>query len=161
MSPPRAVACLVPAGTCGYCFRAQVKYNASTSTFVLWSDAGLGNSYAVYTSSTPTGPFTRRPDPVLAVGSAVDMSLFVDDDGTGYLIHNTTQVAVGLTADMVVEQLTPDYLGTTGANVRLGLGDVRGRLHPARAEAHAGSPSDSSRPNIRLRFWTACEEVPW
>ncbi|MBB5867833.1 hypothetical protein F4553_001212 [Allocatelliglobosispora scoriae] len=116
----------VPAGTCGYCFRAQVKYNAATGTFVLWSDAGIGNSYAVYTSPTPTGPFTRRPNPTLAVGGAIDMSLFVDDDGTGYLIHNTVQVAAGLTADMVVEQLTPDYLGTTGANVRLGLGDVEG-----------------------------------
>ena len=38
--------------------------------------------------------------------------------------------------------------------------DVAGRLDPAGGEAHAGSPSDSSRPNIRLRFWTACEDVP-
>jgi MYXO-CTERM domain-containing protein len=113
---------VVPAANCTYCFRPHVFFNASTRTYVMWSDAG--GSYRVHTSSSPTGPFTRQPDPVLAVGGAVDESLFVDDDGTAYLIHNTTQVATGLTADMVVEKLTPDYLRTTGESARLGLGDV-------------------------------------
>ncbi len=109
-------------GACGYCFRPHVVHNAATGRYVMWADAG--GRYLVATSPTPTGIFTTRPDPVLAVGGAVDESLYVDGDGTDYVIHNTTQVAAGLTADMVVERLTPDYLGTTGEFVRLGLGDV-------------------------------------
>ena len=109
-------------GACGYCFRPHVVYNAATSRYVMWADAG--GHYLVATSPTPTGLFTPQPNPVLAVGGAVDESLYVDTDGTGYVIHNTTQVAAGLTADMVVEKLTPDYLTTTGQYVRLGLGDV-------------------------------------
>jgi hypothetical protein len=113
---------IIAPGACGYCFRPHVVHNAATGQYVMWADAG--GRYLVATSPTPTGLFTPRPDPMLAVGGAVDESLFVDTDGTGYVIHNTTQVAAGLTADMVVEELTPDYLTTTGAYVRLGLGDV-------------------------------------
>jgi Glycosyl hydrolases family 43 len=113
---------VVPAGDCQYCFRPHVIFNASTHQYVMWSDGG--GAYHVYTSPSPTGPFTRRADPTLGVGGAVDEALFLDDDGTAYLIHNTTQVAAGLTADMVVEKLSADYLTTTGENVRLGLGDV-------------------------------------
>ena len=109
-------------GACGYCFRPHVVYNAATAKYVLWADGG--GRYIVATNGAPTGLFTPQPDPVLAVGGAVDMALFVDHTGAGYLVHNTTLVAAGLTADMVVEPLTADYLGTTGASVRLGLGDV-------------------------------------
>lgn len=112
----------VPARECGYCFRPHVLYNAATATYVMWTDAG--GAYHVFTSATPTGPFIQKPNPSLAIGGAVDEALYQDDDGTGWLIHNTTQVAAGLTADMVVEKLTPDYLKTTGESVRLGLGDV-------------------------------------
>jgi MYXO-CTERM domain-containing protein len=112
----------VPAGECQYCFRPHVIYNESTKKYVMWSDAG--GVYHVRTSDSPLGPFEREKDPTLAVGGAVDESLFVDADGTGYLIHNTTLVDAGLTADMVVEKLTSDYLTTTGESVRLGLGDV-------------------------------------
>ena len=47
-----------------------------------------------------------------------------------------------------------------------GLGDAVGHLDPARAEerrrgrAHAAIPAVSSRPNMRLRFCTACDECP-
>jgi hypothetical protein len=113
---------VVAPGSCAYCFRPHVVYNASTGRYVLWADGG--GHYLVYTNTGPVGVFSRQPDPTLAVGRAVDESLFVDDDGTGYVIHNTTDVAAGLTADMVVERLTPDYLTTTGQYHRLGLGDV-------------------------------------
>ncbi|MEV6598595.1 family 43 glycosylhydrolase [Actinoplanes sp. NPDC051346] len=115
---------VVEPGQCAYCFRPHVVYNASTSTYVLWADMGLGNSYGVFTSPSPTGLFTRRANPTLAIGQSVDMALFVDSDGTGYVIHNTTLVPSGMTADMVVEKLTPNYLTTTGEAVRLGLGNV-------------------------------------
>ena len=113
---------VVAPGNCSYCFRPHVIYNAATRKYVLWADAG--GRYTVATSDSPTGIFELRPSPVLAVAGAVDMSLFVDDDGRGYLIHNTTLVDAGLTADMVVEPLTADYLNVTGESVRLGLGDV-------------------------------------
>ena len=113
---------IVAPGDCNYCFRPHVIFNSSTNTYVLWADTG--GAYGVYTSPSPTGLFTRQPNPVLAIGQAVDESLFVDEDGTGYVIHNTTLVDPGLSADMVVEKLTPDYLRTTGEYVRLGLGDV-------------------------------------
>ena len=46
------------------------------------------------------------------------------------------------------------------------LAHVLRRAHPARAEEGAlgrahSRPSVSGRPNIRLRFWIACEEVPF
>jgi Glycosyl hydrolases family 43 len=113
---------IIAPGACGFCFRPHVVFNASTGRYVLWADAG--GRYLVATSTAPTGIFSPAPDPALAVGGAVDESLFVDTDGAGYVIHNTTQVAAGLTADLVVERLTPDYLTTTGQYVRLGLGDV-------------------------------------
>ncbi|MFC5006811.1 family 43 glycosylhydrolase [Dactylosporangium cerinum] len=115
---------VVAPDACGYCFRPHVIYNAATARYVLWADGG--GHYLVYTSSTPTGLFTRQPDPSLAVGGAVDEALYLDDDGTAYVIHNTVSVPAGDTADMVVERLTPDYLNTTGAYVRLGLGNVEG-----------------------------------
>jgi hypothetical protein len=107
---------------CSYCFRPHVIYNASTQKYVLWSDGG--GVYNIYTSNSPTGLFTQQPSPTLAVGDAVDLSLFEDDNGDAYLIHNTVDVAPGLTADGVVEKLTPDYLSTTGQFVKFGLGDV-------------------------------------
>ncbi|MCS7479398.1 family 43 glycosylhydrolase [Umezawaea endophytica] len=129
-------------GACGYCFRPHVIHNAATGRYVMWADAG--GRYLVATSPTPTGIFTPAPDPALAVGGAVDESLFVDDDGTGYLIHNTTQVEAGLTADMVVERLTPDYLSTTGQHVRLGLGDVEAFTVVKRGGVYHALMSDPS-----------------
>ncbi|WP_157596860.1 family 43 glycosylhydrolase [Streptacidiphilus rugosus] len=114
---------VVPPHVCSDCFRPHVLYNAATQKFVLWSDGG-GGVYNIYTSSTPSGQFTQAPSPKLAVGGAVDLALFQDDNGDAYLIHNTTQVAAGLTADGVVEKLTPDYLSVTGQHTNFGLGDV-------------------------------------
>ena len=133
---------IVAPGACQYCFRPHVVFNAGTGRYVLWADGG--GHYLVATSPTPTGIFTAQPDPVLAVGGAVDESLFVDDDGTGYVIHNTTQVDAGLTADMVVERLTPDYLSTTRQYVRLGLGDVEAFTVFKRAGVYHALMSDPS-----------------
>jgi hypothetical protein len=116
---------IVEPGQCAVCFRPHVVYNAATLTYVMWADMGIGSGYGVFTSPSPTGPFTRKPNSTLAYGGAVDGTLFVDTDGTGYVIHNTTlNLPAGMTADMAVEKLTPDYLTTTGQAVRLGLGNV-------------------------------------
>ncbi len=130
-------------GACSYCFRPHVVYNASTGKYVLWADGG--GHYIVAASPTPTGLFTRQADPSLSVGGAVDESLFVDDDGTGYVIHNTTlDLAPGTTADMVVEKLTADYLNTNGQSVRLGLGDVEAFTVFKRAGVYHALMSDPS-----------------
>lgn len=81
--------------------------------------------YAVLTSPSPEGPFkltnpqvniTRLcPGPVAkppcgkAQGGAGDYTLFVDDDGTGYLVYSAQYY-------MSIEQLTPDFLWSTGHN---------------------------------------------
>lgn len=113
----------VPPTSCQYCFRPHVMYNSTSKLYVMWSDAG--GAYHVYTSPAPTGPFTRKPDPKLTVGGAVDEATFQDEDGTGWLIHNSV-LPPAICCDMVVEKLTPDYLNTTGEFVKLGLGDVEG-----------------------------------
>ena len=84
----------------------------------------------------------------LAVTTGSDVTITVSDTGPG--------IALAERARVFEEFYRTNSAGQPG----LGLGDVGGRLHPAALEGHAGSPIDSSRPNIRLRFWTACEEVP-
>lgn len=78
---------IVAPDACQYCFRPHVVYNAGTGRYVLWADGG--GRYLVATSRTPTGVFTAQPDPTLAVGGAVDESLFVDTDGAGYVIQGS------------------------------------------------------------------------
>jgi hypothetical protein len=115
---------ILPPGACQYCFRPHVVYNAATKQYVMWADGG-GGQYLVATNPAPTGTFTRHGTPTMAGGLGVDLSLYVDDDGIGYVVHNTTQdLPPGMTADMVVEKLNPDYLDTTGQFTRLGLGNV-------------------------------------
>jgi hypothetical protein len=133
---------IVAPHSCAYCFRPHVIYNAKTKDYVLWSDGG--GVYNVYTNSSPTGLFTQQPTPTLAVGGAVDLSLFEDDNGDAYLIHNTTMVAPGLTADGVVEKLTPDYLSTTGEFTKFGLGDVEAFTVFKRAGVYHALMSDPS-----------------
>jgi hypothetical protein len=109
------------------CFRPHVAYNRSTRKYVLWVnvyDAPV--NYYVLESDSPAGPFVERGLPRLAFNNDArqghvnngDHNLFVDDDATGYIIY--TEWAQGR-GDMVVEQLTPDYLSGTGKHVRLGV----------------------------------------
>jgi hypothetical protein len=107
------------------CFRPHVVYNAATRNYVLWVnmyDVPVG--YHVLVSSTPTGPFVEQPIPRLAYDDGApgqvnngDEDLFVDDDGTGYIVYAEWRVNGG---DIVVERLTPDYLSGTGEYVRVG-----------------------------------------
>ncbi|HEX2188093.1 MAG TPA: family 43 glycosylhydrolase [Longimicrobiaceae bacterium] len=109
------------------CFRPHVAYNPATRKYVLWVnvyDAPVG--YYVLESDTPTGPFVERGVPRLAFNNEGlqgrinngDHNLFVDDDGTGYIVY--TEWAQG-NGDVVVERLTPDFLSGTGTHVRLGV----------------------------------------
>jgi hypothetical protein len=103
------------------CFRPHVVYNASTRRYVLWFNSyETGGGYHVMESDRPDGGFTEVGMPSLAVNGLQgngDENLFVDDDGTGYVIY--TDFMGGY--DQVIEQLTPDYHHGTGRYVRLGL----------------------------------------
>ena len=106
------------------CFRPHVAYNALTKRYVAWVNAYDAQSgYFVFESETPTGPFVEQKAPALAVGRVPlrgDGNLFVDDDGTGYLVY-TNHARDG---DLVVERLATDYLSGTGDHVELGLAHV-------------------------------------
>jgi Glycosyl hydrolases family 43 len=105
------------------CFRPHVVYNAGSRTYVLWVnvyDNSVG--YRVFTSASPTGPFTEAAVPTLAVNNDApvagvnngDHSVFVDDDGTAYLAYTDWRSG----GDIVVERLGGSYLSGTGSYVR-------------------------------------------
>jgi hypothetical protein len=101
-------------------FRPQVVYNALSKTFVMWyEDRWTGqNGYAIATSNTPQGPFKTVSDTVKVSGPGRvgDYDIFIDDDGVGY------HVRTGL----VIQKLTPDYLGFTGEYYSIPKSNVEG-----------------------------------
>lgn len=111
---------------CGHgqgCFRPHVVYNAGTGRYVLWiSGQNIDGGYVVLDSTSPTGPFVVRPAPHLNVNNGIgfpqgDSSLFVDDDGTAYLIRTDWRRQ----GDVIIEQLDPTYESATTRFVRLQL----------------------------------------
>ena len=98
------------------CFRPHVVYDAATGMYVLWVnvyDNSVG--YRVFTSSSPTGPFTEQAVPTLAVNNG-DETVFTDDDGTAYIVYTDWRSD----GDLVVERLDASDLTGTGAYTRLG-----------------------------------------
>ena len=105
---------LRPAGTV---FRPDVVYNNNTKLYVMWwnwvSAAGQYMGYASSTSPNPEGPFTLVQEVVPLTHSnatyhAGDWHFFVDDTtGIGYVIYCAEYYCW-------IDELTPDYLGTTG-----------------------------------------------
>ena len=107
------------------CFRPHVIYDASTGMYVLWVnvyDNSVG--YRVFTSSSPTGPFTEQAVPTLAVNNTApaggvnngDETVFTDDNGTAYIVYTDWRSG----GDLVVEQLNSSDLSGTGTYTRLG-----------------------------------------
>lgn len=97
-----------PAGTL---FRPSAVFNPNTCEYVLWWNYVYPNGtyagFAVATSSKPEGPFEQRRTVVpIAHLPAGDFHLFVDDDGTGYVLYS---------ADfwITVQELTRDFLSVT------------------------------------------------
>ncbi len=104
------------------CFRPHVIYNARTTKYVLWInvyDNVVG--YRVFTSGSPTGPFTEEHEPRLAVNDTMpsaglnngDHDTFVDDDGTAWLAYTDWRKQ----GSIVIEKLSEDYLTGTGVYV--------------------------------------------
>jgi len=79
--------------------------------YVLWwnYDPPSGSSaYAAATSISPTGPFKVVNQKINVTREhGGDYALFVDDDGTGYLVYSADYW-------MGIEKLTPDFLHSTG-----------------------------------------------
>jgi len=99
-------------------FTPWAAFNAYTNKFVIWFNSYpqgcCAGEYGVAVSSD--GIIWNMVGYATPVYTMVDGStLFVDDDGTGYLIYTS------LSEDhkVSIEKLTPDYLNTTGENYGL------------------------------------------
>ena len=104
------------------CFRPHVIFNQKTGQYVLWInvyDNVVG--FRVFTSSSPTGPFTEVDEPTLAINRDApkaglnngDHDTFIDEDGTGYIAYTDWRAKGAI----VIEQLTEDYLSGTNRYV--------------------------------------------
>ncbi|MDX3692196.1 RICIN domain-containing protein [Streptomyces europaeiscabiei] len=92
--------------------RPKVMYNASTGKFVMWMHKENGTDYsearaAVAVSDTVDGNYTWqgsfRP---LGTHMSRDITVFVDTDGTGYMISAARE-----NYDLQIYRLTADYTG--------------------------------------------------
>lgn len=125
--------------------RPKVIYNDKTKKYVMWAhmdgdkdpyndNANYGKAQAGYAiSDSPTGPFVyqksyrmdRAPEGEKDYfpsdrGMARDMTLFKDEDGTGYLIYSSEE---NLT--LYISKLNEDYSDVTGWH-KQGLTDEKG-----------------------------------
>lgn len=103
--------------------RPHLRYRAATKDFVLWTH--MANSHngtdraGIATASTITGPWTWQTvtyDPANGVGTVGmgDYNLFIDTDGTGYIVRVRGDQAV-----IYIQQLTANYQATTGSPVTI------------------------------------------
>lgn len=153
------------------CFRPHVVFNERTGKYVLWVNAYADPvNYYVLESDSPTGPFIERGVPRLAfnVGAGHgqtnngDQNLFVDHDGTGYVIYTEWRNFRG---DLVIEKLTSDYLSGTGEYARLG---TRGSESPSLFErggryyVTASTPPNGGYATSATSYFTADSPLgPW
>ncbi|MBN1173261.1 MAG: RICIN domain-containing protein [Micromonosporaceae bacterium] len=98
--------------------RPKVIYNSSTKQYVMWMHKESSSDYgqaraAVATSSTVDGNYSYRGSFRPLNYMSRDITLFRDDDGTGYMIS-----AANENADLHVYRLSADYL-TVSSRVQL------------------------------------------
>lgn len=152
--------------TCGHgvgCFRPHVIYDAATSKYVLWFNAGnTPSGYYTLTSDSPAGPFTDPQSPTLAVpGSNGDEGLFVDDDGTAYVAYTSWSRG----GDLIVERLAPDDRSGTGQYSDLQTASVeapamfkrQGRYYVSFSDPNCGYCSGTGTSYV----WSASPLGPW
>lgn len=102
--------------------RPKVVFNKKTGKYVMWwhQDGPAVGQYSdamggVAISDSATGPFkflgTKRllPDNPQKTGMLRDMNLFVDDDGTGYLIYASEE-----NATTIIHKLNEEYTDVSG-----------------------------------------------
>lgn len=104
---------VVPAYSCADCFRPHVLYDAATRSYVLWTnDSSAPGDFRVYTSASPTGPFTERTPPTLAYSDCGwDFGLFQDTNGQAYMVNTD---CADSDDGLVIQQLTADDLTSDG-----------------------------------------------
>ncbi|WP_240941396.1 AbfB domain-containing protein [Paenibacillus sp. HB172176] len=95
--------------------RPKVIYNASTGKYVLWAHYENGTDYslgrvAVATSNTPDGNFVYQGSFQPLGYESRDMTVFVDSDGTGYLISASRKNG-GANDTMAIFQMNASYTG--------------------------------------------------
>ncbi len=96
--------------------RPKVIYNKKNDNYVMWfhkDGEGIGNYSLAQTgiavSDSPTGPF-KLIDTINPNGKeSRDMTLYVDEDGTAYLLHSSED-----NWTLYLAELNEDYTGLTG-----------------------------------------------
>ncbi|KAJ3128311.1 hypothetical protein HK098_004720 [Nowakowskiella sp. JEL0407] len=142
--------------------RPKVLYNPNTKKFVMYihvdtSDYSLA-SVGVFTSSSPTGPFTyvrvMRPNG----NESRDMGVFLDDDGTPYIMYASGHVNTGLT----ISTLSSDWTnyGTVQSTITGGLES------PTIMKGNGGyylflSKTTGWSPNPGILYWASSLKGPW
>jgi beta-xylosidase len=107
-------------------FAPKTVYNARTQTWVMWfnyiTETFANSFYGVATSASPTGPFAVvNRDVALRFQDNGDENIFVDDDGTGYVIYTTLSQGHA----MSIERLSENFTTSLGAAASSGtFGDA-------------------------------------
>lgn len=105
------------------CYRPHVIFNKKNNLYVLWINVYDNKfGFRVFTSPSPTGPFTEVAEPTLAVNTDApiaglnngDHDTFVDDDGTAYIAFTDWRT----NGTIVIEKLNDDYTSGTGEHVK-------------------------------------------
>jgi len=112
----------------GIMFCPKVIYNPPTKKYVLWYNwlpakgGGFGDSYyGVAVSNTPYGPFIiSNINVTLGNPNTGDFALFLDDDGSGYIIYTALITGSPISHRMSIEKLNPDFLSTQGLKANSG-----------------------------------------
>jgi hypothetical protein len=106
---------VVKAYQCADCFRPHVIYDTATREYVLWTNdsSTAPGDFRVYTSRSPTGPFTQQAFPTLAYSDCGwDFGLYQDPvTGRGYMVDTDCPDS---SDGLVVQQLTSDDLTSDG-----------------------------------------------
>ncbi len=93
--------------------RPKVVYNEKTGKFVMWMHVAKadysGSRAGIAVSSSPTGQFEFLCAKLPNVQDCADLTLFVDDDKTAYLVH-----AANHAKTLNVARLTDDYTDVDG-----------------------------------------------
>jgi hypothetical protein len=119
-------------------------YNPNTQLYVLfWNNWRYNESGGLYagdqaaTAPHPAGPWTlRTTNPLNTTHPTGDFDVFVDDDGTGYKLYD------GNNHLLFIEQLSPDYLSSTGRMPYIPGGIIPSAAPPGRppSDYHAAFP---------------------
>ena len=102
-------------------FAPKTVFNAQTGQWVMWfnyiTNTFSQSFYGVATSDKASGPFTIvNKNVALRYQDNGDENIFVDDDGTGYVIYTTLSAGHA----MSIERLSPNMTTSLGASASSG-----------------------------------------